>query len=142
MTVELAQNVHPEGYKRVKLSAVNKDSPTPVHRLVALAFHPNPLGLPQVNHINGDKGHNHAENLEWVSNAENQRHASRTGLHETKRGADHNMAVLTDEQVRAIRQELSKSSYRGQLAEVGRRFGVSKHCIFDIKRGRSWSHVE
>lgn len=52
-----------------------------VHRIVALAWVPNPFCHPQVNHIDGDKTNNAASNLEWVSGAQNMAHAFASGLH-------------------------------------------------------------
>lgn len=140
---ELAQAVHPEGYRRVKLSAINKNFATAVHRLVAMAFIPNPDDLPQVNHKDGDKGNNLLGNLEWCDNAGNQKHAFEHGLHVYPVGEDHVMAVLTESDVIAIKEELRRvPAYKGQLMDIGRRYGVTNHCIFDIKHGRAWGHVE
>jgi len=48
------------------------------HRAIALAYIPNPDNLPQVNHKDSNKLNNSIDNLEWVSNSENQLHSYRT----------------------------------------------------------------
>jgi len=68
------------GYIRVNLKRGGKAKSVHVHRLVALAWIPNPFSLPEVNHMNGVKGENRRENLEWCTASQNSRHAHRTGL--------------------------------------------------------------
>ena len=68
-------------YLQVVLYDENKKGKTfKVHKLVAQAFIPNVDNKPQINHINGIKTDNRAENLEWVSDVENKRHAINNGL--------------------------------------------------------------
>lgn len=51
-----------------------------VHRLVASAFIPNPNNYEQVDHLDGNKLNNNANNLEWVSAKENTNRAWKKGL--------------------------------------------------------------
>lgn len=62
-------------YPRVRLFNNSKWKTIKVHRLVALAFIPNPENKPQVNHIDWNKLNNNLDNLEWCTNKENQYHA-------------------------------------------------------------------
>lgn len=73
------------GYCRVQLSISKHEHPhKQVHRLVAEAFVPNPDNKPEVNHIDGCKTNNCAENLEWATSSENSVHAIENGLQRPK----------------------------------------------------------
>lgn len=53
-----------------------------VHRLIALHFHDNCNGYPEVNHIDENKDNNHANNLEWCSRSYNKQHSIATGTYD------------------------------------------------------------
>lgn len=62
-------------YLRVHLHINGKGKQVLVHRLVAMAFIPNPSNLPEVNHKNGNKHDNRVDNLEWVTKSQNKIHS-------------------------------------------------------------------
>ena len=68
------------GYPAVKLRRKPRIQTSYVHRLVAEAFCEKPPGATEVNHKNGCKTDNSVENLEWVTSAQNKRHAVNLGL--------------------------------------------------------------
>lgn len=102
-----------------------------VHRLVAEKYIPNPDNLPQVNHKDGNKTNNCVDNLEWVSNSVNRKHAVQSGLH--IHGEKCPWSKLTLENVNFIRNHPEMS--RKELSAM---FNVSLNTISDIRTGRSW----
>jgi hypothetical protein len=70
--IKLKTTITKNGYERFNTSRPTKSFL--VHRLVALAFIPNPENKPEVNHKDGNKLNNKIHNLEWVSRNENINH--------------------------------------------------------------------
>lgn len=62
------------GYLRTTLFRDGKQTTVYLHRIIAEAFIPNPLQLPQVNHKDGNKANNSVENLEWCTGSSNVIH--------------------------------------------------------------------
>jgi len=111
-----------------------------VHRLVAIAFIPNPLNLPEVNHTGlypdgkeGNKNDNRAISLKWDTRADNQKHASENGL--TSQGEKHFRSKLTDKDITEIRSSNLKH------LELSKIYNVSRPTITDIVNKKSWKHV-
>lgn len=61
------------GYYFVVLSQKGQKKNISIHRLVAMAFVPNPKGLSEVDHIDGNKSNNLYTNLRFVSHCDNMK---------------------------------------------------------------------
>jgi hypothetical protein len=65
------------GYCTIALYKNAKGYNFKIHRLVAMAFIPNPKNKEQVNHKDGNKDNNKEYNLEWCTRSENEIHSFR-----------------------------------------------------------------
>lgn len=117
------------GYPCVYLLKNREIKEVKVHRLVALAFIPNPKNLPHVNHIDGDKRNSVRWNLEWVTPKENVAHAMRTGLFKVSYGH----TVISDDKLHEI---IGLRMLGLTYGEIGRMYGIDSSTAGSICKGR------
>lgn len=100
-----------------------KGKPEYIHRLVALAYLPNPENHPIINHIDGDPSNNIVDNLEWCSYSHNSKHAFDAGLNKNRRP----IVKLSPEG-----EVLERFKCAGDAAET---LGVSRTALAPVLRG-------
>ena len=127
------------GYLQVCFYIDGKRKRPMVHTLVLETFgSPKPRGQ-ECNHIDGNKTNNHIENLEWVSRRYNVKHAFDIGTHISVKGEKHGRAKLSERDVHAIRELLSKKTlFKKQIAKM---FGVTWGAIRAIETRKRWGHL-
>ena len=108
-----------------------------VHRLVAIAFIPNPENKPQVNHINAKTFINRVDNLEWVTPKENIHHMISLG-HQIV-GVDHKNAKWTEDQIHAVCEMLQNVEL--PLSDIAKKTGVTIETIQNIRKRGGWKHI-
>lgn len=136
---EMAQQPINDGYFIVGMYR-NGDTDTKyVHRLVIEHFGPEPpSGDHEVNHKDGDKSNNHIDNLEWVTNQQNDDHARENYLKKAK-GRQNNTNKLSVKDVLEIRV-LYRNTDASQ-PELGEAYGVTHSQIGTIVRREQWTHI-
>jgi len=115
-----------------------------IHHLVLDTFRgKRPTENLQCNHKDGDKANNHISNLEWCTQAENMRHASKNNLlgkRIYKTGEQAPFVKLTRSKVKTIKMLLAM----GDLfyKDIAPMFDVHRVTIGCIARGQTWSHTK
>jgi hypothetical protein len=103
------------------------------HRLIAITFIENVKNAPQVNHKNGIKTDNRADNLEWVTNMENRTHAVINGL--VAEGERCGNAKLNIESIAEIRKLYANGVSQKKIAN---NYGIIQQTVSVIVRYKSW----
>ncbi len=122
----LKQHPNRNGYISVTLytNGNGEKKTVRVHRLVACTFIENPLGKREVNHIDGNKCNNSAENLEWCSTSENIIHAYKNGL---------NFKKISIKDAVNIKKMLSEGISQYKIAD---KYSVTQSLISLIKNNK------
>lgn len=135
----LKLQVDKDGYFKISLMKDRKQKRYMVHRLVAMAFIPNPENKPCINHKDGDKKNNHVSNLEWVTISENTKHAFDNGLCVQKYGYHSCRAKLDKKDLEFIRYLRSKGLGYRRISKLFTK--VSPQTISNILSGKTYNRV-
>lgn len=135
----LSTNLDKDGYIKVSLCSVDlppgKRHSYSVHRLVLENYRPTDnMSLMQVNHIDGDKTNNNINNLEWVTVAQNIKHAVNNNLRAKINGS----AKLTKDQV----IQIYIASHQGESnVSLAQKYNIHPDSVGRIKNKRLWKKV-
>jgi len=124
-------------YTQVSFYINGKGLTVHLHRLLAITFLKNRDNHRNVNHKNAEKSDNRLENLEWLSQSKNVKHAYTLGLAKPASGEINGMHKLKERQVLEIKKLLENSND----TEIAKLYNVSRRCICKIRNGKSWKHV-
>ena len=117
---------------------IHLDKFYPLHRLVAKHFIPNPNGYNEINHIDGNRYNNSAENLEWCNHLHNIHHCWNNKFHKLLTGEENPYHKLTEKEVAKI-WSLRKSNLTARQIRDRLNLSVSLTTIKNIRRGKTWS---
>ena len=130
-------------YFYVSLSKKDRKRNLTVHRLVASAFCQKAEGKDQVDHIDGDRRNNRAENLRWCTgkeNSNNPKTAWKAPAHrKIPKGSKHSSA-------HAVVNKETKEFF-GSIVEAAQAYGVSRKAISQAVRtgcrsaGNRWEYA-
>ena len=119
------------GYMSIRLNKDGMAKTFSVHSIVANAFVANPHGYHSINHKDGDKTNNRADNLEWCTPTQNMRHAVKYGLYSIPDSfrlckCEKTKVTLADGEMRLFKSVFDACSFIGcSYAEVTAR--IKKH---------------
>lgn len=137
-----ALTINKHGYKQVGLYKDGVTKTFPVHRLVALAFVPNPDSKLVVNHKDSDTSNNNVSNLEWVTDLENLQHAKDNGLLGKygigREGIITHAKLTEDDVVDILRLYFDDNKTQNEIAD---KYSVTQNTIHKIVNNKSWTYL-
>lgn len=126
------------GHEKVTLYKDGKCKRFFVHRLVALEFLDKVEGKEVVNHIDGNKENNDFNNLEWVTQSENVKHAWDTGLN---KGSSKGVVKMSKDNI--ILEEFKSIEEAYRKCNLKRSGNIGEVCKGKRKTayGYKWEYV-
>ncbi len=104
------------------------------HRAVALCFvhNPDPATKVEVDHKDNDRANPSADNLQWVTHAENIKKAAENGSYSGERNSH---AILNRYEAIFAKEACKQGIARKILSQM---FGISEYAIYELAKGKTW----
>lgn len=136
---EIKGSNHYKGYTQICVYKNGKKLKTfYLHRMVAETLIPNPMNLPQINHIDGNKKNNHISNLEWVDQSKNIQH--RLDILKVGMDDNHKSTKLPAKEVLILRWKKS-IGYPMNYREIAKKWGIRVDYLRKIVSGKQRTRV-
>lgn len=134
-----------KGYSMVGLMCNdNRRHTFKLHRIVAVNFlgDRSNEGL-EIDHIDGNKDNNAADNLEWVTHKENIKRANEKGLITYHSGVDVYNSKFSNKDIRYICSMLEYGLSNKQIRKICKRANVdlSVYNLYDIRHRKSYTEI-
>jgi hypothetical protein len=113
------------GYPFVTMGKDGKQYNMSIHRVIAIAFLPNPDRLPEVNHKDTDPSNYDLSNLEWCDRTYNNNYANRA----------YKVAQMKKKEIEQIKNGVVVKVWNS-LSAIGRECGISTGNISECCNGR------
>lgn len=126
----LKQRPNNGGYMRVQFGVSGKAISRLVHRIVASCFLPNPLNLPEVNHIDNDPTNNVVSNLEWCTSEYNVAYREKYGT-SAKEGAK-----VLRKPLLAVNLKTFEVLHFESQNEATRQLGIDRRKVNNVVNGQ------
>lgn len=125
-----------QGYLKTNIFDYNKNrKKVSQHRMLAMAFVPNTENKNTVNHINGAKDDNRLENLEWLTQKENDRH-SRDVLGNDWVGEKHPASRYSNKEIKQVIDKLNEGLANKEIIQLLP--WVKIETLHEIRRKKRW----
>ena len=130
----LKQHIGNDGYLRIQIAGKTRLA----HRVIADIFLLKPVGKDFVNHKDGNKQNNRADNLEWVTRSENMQHAYENGL-KSAAGVKNGRSKLTEADVAFIRGHCIPGDKEFGASALSKKLGVARQTISAVFHRQNWN---
>lgn len=135
--------INSSGYKKISYYFNGEFKNYYLHRLIAMAFVPNPENKPFVNHKDGNKLNNNVSNLEWCTSSENMIHAYKHNLKQDTGYAKYirreSTRKLSDKDIDSIRQ-MYKDGVK--QVDIAKKYNLHTRTVNNIVHDNLYKQIE